>query len=69
MRVCAQRLDILSDGSIEKDLWVGRMPCITYIIFIQSGLAPLIPKVDAILVLDGDGNPLAGNYSGDELLV
>jgi coatomer subunit zeta len=33
----------------------------------QSGLPPLIPKVDAILVLDGDGNRLAGKYYGDFL--
>jgi len=26
---------------------------------------PLLPKVDAILVLDGDGNRLAGKYYGD----
>jgi hypothetical protein len=30
----------------------------------QSGIPPLIPKVDAILVLDGDGNRLAGKYYG-----
>ena len=28
---------------------------------------PLLPKVDAILVLDGDGNRLAGKYYGDFL--
>jgi coatomer subunit zeta len=33
----------------------------------QSGLPPLIPKVDAILVLDGDGNRLAGKYYGEFL--
>ena len=33
----------------------------------QSGLPPLMPKVDAILVLDGDGNRLAGKYYGDFL--
>jgi len=30
-------------------------------------LPPLIPRVDAILVLDGDGNRLAGKYYGDFL--
>ena len=30
-------------------------------------LPPLLPKVDAILVLDGDGNRLAGKYFGDFL--
>lgn len=30
-----------------------------------SALPPLLPKVDAILVLDGDGNRLAGKYYGD----
>mmetsp|Transcript_41006 Transcript_41006/g.60202 ORF Transcript_41006/g.60202 Transcript_41006/m.60202 type:complete len:235 (-) Transcript_41006:336-1040(-) len=29
--------------------------------------APLLPRVDAILVLDGDGNRLAGKYYGDFL--
>jgi coatomer subunit zeta len=38
-----------------------------YHLYIQSGLPPLIPKVDAILVLDGDGNRLAGKYYGDFL--
>jgi len=33
----------------------------------QSTLPPLLPKVDAILVLDGDGNRLAGKYYGDFL--
>lgn len=33
----------------------------------QSGLPPLLPKVDAILVLDTDGNRLAGKYYGDFL--
>lgn len=33
----------------------------------QSALPPLIPKVDAILVLDGDGNRLAGKYYGNFL--
>jgi hypothetical protein len=28
----------------------------------SSGIPPLLPKVDAILVLDGDGNRLAGKY-------
>uniref|UniRef100_A0A7S4JXK4 Coatomer subunit zeta n=2 Tax=Odontella aurita TaxID=265563 RepID=A0A7S4JXK4_9STRA len=32
-----------------------------------TALPPLIPKVDAILVLDGDGNRLAGKYYGDFL--
>jgi coatomer subunit zeta len=36
-------------------------------IYVQSGLPPLMPKVDAILVLDGDGNRLAGKYYGDFL--
>jgi hypothetical protein len=27
-------------------------------------MPPLIPKIDAILVLDGDGNRLAGKYYG-----
>lgn len=31
----------------------------------SSALPPLPPKVDAILVLDGDGNRLAGKYYGD----
>ena len=31
----------------------------------NSSLPPLLPKVDAILVLDGDGNRLAGKYYGD----
>mmetsp|Transcript_7539 Transcript_7539/g.18708 ORF Transcript_7539/g.18708 Transcript_7539/m.18708 type:complete len:259 (+) Transcript_7539:53-829(+) len=30
-----------------------------------SSFPPLLPKVDAILVLDGDGNRLAGKYYGD----
>jgi len=33
----------------------------------SSKLPPLLPKVDAILVLDGDGNRLAGKYYGDFL--
>jgi len=33
---------------------------------VQS-LPPLLPKVDAIIVLDGDGNRLAGKYYGDFL--
>lgn len=32
-----------------------------------ASLAPLLPKLDAILVLDGDGNRLAGKYYGDFL--
>jgi len=36
-------------------------------LYSQAGLPPLIPKVDAILVLDGDGNRLAGKYYGDFL--
>jgi hypothetical protein len=32
---------------------------------LQSSIAPLLPKIDAILVLDGDGNRLAGKYYGD----
>mmetsp|Transcript_18308 Transcript_18308/g.25996 ORF Transcript_18308/g.25996 Transcript_18308/m.25996 type:complete len:249 (-) Transcript_18308:254-1000(-) len=31
----------------------------------SSAFPPLLPKVDAILVLDGDGNRLAGKYYGD----
>jgi hypothetical protein len=31
----------------------------------SSALPPLLPKVDAILVLDGDGKRLAGKYYGD----
>jgi len=31
------------------------------------GLPPLLPKIDAILVLDGDGVRLAGKYYGDFL--
>lgn len=31
----------------------------------SSALPPLLPKVDAILVLDGEGNRLAGKYYGD----
>ena len=30
-------------------------------------LPPLLPRVDAILILDGDGNRLAGKYYGDFL--
>eukprot|EP00584_Thalassiosira_punctigera_P014669 CAMPEP_0172551446 /NCGR_PEP_ID=MMETSP1067-20121228/39523_1 /TAXON_ID=265564 ORGANISM="Thalassiosira punctigera, Strain Tpunct2005C2" /NCGR_SAMPLE_ID=MMETSP1067 /ASSEMBLY_ACC=CAM_ASM_000444 /LENGTH=97 /DNA_ID=CAMNT_0013339233 /DNA_START=96 /DNA_END=385 /DNA_ORIENTATION=+ len=30
-----------------------------------SSFPPLLPKVDAILVLDGEGNRLAGKYYGD----
>ena len=33
----------------------------------MASLPPLLPKVDAILVLDGDGNRLAGKYYGDFL--
>lgn len=33
----------------------------------SSVLPPLLPRVDAILVLDGDGNRLAGKYYGDFL--
>mmetsp|Transcript_15703 Transcript_15703/g.20486 ORF Transcript_15703/g.20486 Transcript_15703/m.20486 type:complete len:222 (+) Transcript_15703:82-747(+) len=33
----------------------------------MSPLPPLLPKLDAILVLDGDGNRLAGKYFGDFL--
>ena len=33
----------------------------------KTGVPPLLPKVDAILVLDGDGNRLAGKYYGDFL--
>jgi len=32
-----------------------------------NSMPPLLPKVDAILVLDGDGNRLAGKYYGDFL--
>lgn len=32
-----------------------------------STLPPLLPRVDAILILDGDGNRLAGKYYGDFL--
>lgn len=32
-----------------------------------SALPPLLPKVDAILILDGDGNRLAGKYYGNFL--
>lgn len=38
-----------------------------YFLSVQAGLPPLLPKVDAILVLDGDGNRLAGKYYGDFL--
>lgn len=31
----------------------------------SSIFPPLLPKIDAILVLDGDGNRLAGKYFGD----
>eukprot|EP00574_Skeletonema_japonicum_P010780 CAMPEP_0201719008 /NCGR_PEP_ID=MMETSP0593-20130828/4360_1 /ASSEMBLY_ACC=CAM_ASM_000672 /TAXON_ID=267983 /ORGANISM="Skeletonema japonicum, Strain CCMP2506" /LENGTH=250 /DNA_ID=CAMNT_0048209397 /DNA_START=58 /DNA_END=810 /DNA_ORIENTATION=- len=31
----------------------------------SGAFPPLLPKVDAILVLDGDGNRLAGKYYGD----
>ena len=31
----------------------------------SAGLPPLLPKIDAILVLDGEGNRLAGKYFGD----
>ena len=33
----------------------------------QSALPPLLPKVDAVLVFDGDGTRLAGKYYGDFL--
>eukprot|EP00548_Thalassiothrix_antarctica_P005793 CAMPEP_0194145590 /NCGR_PEP_ID=MMETSP0152-20130528/17639_1 /TAXON_ID=1049557 /ORGANISM="Thalassiothrix antarctica, Strain L6-D1" /LENGTH=224 /DNA_ID=CAMNT_0038845863 /DNA_START=50 /DNA_END=724 /DNA_ORIENTATION=- len=33
----------------------------------MTTLPPLLPKVDAILVLDGDGNRLAGKYYGEFL--
>mmetsp|Transcript_17844 Transcript_17844/g.17222 ORF Transcript_17844/g.17222 Transcript_17844/m.17222 type:complete len:239 (-) Transcript_17844:333-1049(-) len=33
----------------------------------SATLPPLIPRIDAILVLDGDGNRLAGKYYGDFL--
>lgn len=33
----------------------------------QGTFPPLLPRVDAILVLDGDGNRLAGKYYGDFL--
>jgi hypothetical protein len=33
----------------------------------QSALPPLLPKLDAVLVFDGDGNRLAGKYYGDFL--
>lgn len=32
-----------------------------------SNLPPLLPKIDAILILDGDGNRLAGKYYGSFL--
>ena len=35
----------------------------------NSSLPPLLPKVDAILVLDGDGNRLAGKYYGNFMKV
>ena len=35
----------------------------------NSSFPPLLPKVDAILVLDGDGNRLAGKYYGDFMKV
>jgi len=31
----------------------------------SSAAPPLLPKIDAILILDGDGNRLAGKYFGD----
>mmetsp|Transcript_11943 Transcript_11943/g.18104 ORF Transcript_11943/g.18104 Transcript_11943/m.18104 type:complete len:286 (-) Transcript_11943:285-1142(-) len=34
---------------------------------VSSVLPPLLPRVDAILVLDGEGNRLAGKYYGDFL--
>lgn len=34
---------------------------------VLSSLPPLLPRVDAILILDGDGNRLAGKYYGDFL--
>jgi hypothetical protein len=34
-----------------------------------SSFPPLLPKVDAILVLDGEGNRLAGKYYGDFMKV
>ena len=41
---------------------------LSYICNTQSSLIPpLLPKVDAILVLDGEGNRLAGKYYGDFL--
>mmetsp|Transcript_17951 Transcript_17951/g.20746 ORF Transcript_17951/g.20746 Transcript_17951/m.20746 type:complete len:263 (-) Transcript_17951:226-1014(-) len=33
----------------------------------MSSLPPLLPRVDAILILDGEGNRLAGKYYGDFL--
>eukprot|EP00543_Licmophora_paradoxa_P008264 CAMPEP_0202458658 /NCGR_PEP_ID=MMETSP1360-20130828/26676_1 /ASSEMBLY_ACC=CAM_ASM_000848 /TAXON_ID=515479 /ORGANISM="Licmophora paradoxa, Strain CCMP2313" /LENGTH=221 /DNA_ID=CAMNT_0049079293 /DNA_START=79 /DNA_END=744 /DNA_ORIENTATION=+ len=33
----------------------------------MTALPPLLPKIDAILVLDGDGNRLAGKYYGEFL--
>jgi len=33
----------------------------------QSALPPLLPKLDAVLVFDGDGTRLAGKYYGDFL--
>lgn len=34
---------------------------------VTSSLPPLLPRVDAVLILDGDGNRLAGKYYGDFL--
>lgn len=34
---------------------------------LQTALPPLLPKVDAVLVFDGDGTRLAGKYYGDFL--
>lgn len=34
---------------------------------VLSSLPPLLPRVDAILILDGEGNRLAGKYYGDFL--
>lgn len=37
------------------------------LLFLMYQLAPLLPKLDAILVLDADGNRLAGKYYGSFL--
>jgi len=43
------------------------MLCPEICYFVSQFLPPILPKVDAIIILDGDGNRLAGKYYGDFL--